>query len=94
MSPKRAEERPQKFALPPVPLQRFQYQSVPGAFEYAMSCSNRSRPFAVFGLFDRIGFLVRLAFQAQRIAETAIFQVVYLAVLPIILCWDRCAARS
>jgi len=39
MSPNRADERPQKFALPPVPLQRFQYQSVPGAFEYATSCS-------------------------------------------------------
>jgi len=41
--------------------------------------------FAVFGLLDRIRFLVRLAFEAQWIAETAVFQLPYLAMLPVIL---------
>jgi hypothetical protein len=41
MSAKRGDERPQKFAFPPVTFTRSHSYSVPGPVVYGMSCSQR-----------------------------------------------------
>ena len=49
---------------------------------------------AVFRLFDRVRFLMRLTLEPQGIAVAAIFQVVNLPMQAVVLLRDLCAVRS